>query len=650
MTDIYVDPILGDNSYDGTVMVYVSGTTGPKKTITRGANSAWSIAQEGDIIHLNGGTYDETNQSTADYYENFDPASNGATASINATIKKWEESISDVTLAHNSTGTYTLRLKMVGVTLTFEDIHFAPSAAQTYFNSFDSYDMKTIFNNCSLDLDNITTAVVHSGTATNAEIELNDCDIEFDGTYFTRAVNGIKSLRFTRNGIDCSDMLYGTTLMDFGGTVEDFVFIGNTLNGSYNGIDFTGTNVNQVIIQSNNIVWDSKGDCTIIKSPQDGTENGNWIIDGNGFEQVGDANTIKCIHIGLVESIPDDTDKVIKSPKITNNTIKMLDASQSYGVLLGFNVDSAIVTDNKIYGGRRGIDDYSQKPTVTRNIEITGDPYLCRGAQYANVYNNTCISTDRAGDRRAIMMGANWCWGTYLEVGEITNVAFTGTTMAYDSTGTAWDLTNPKNAFDVWGVKVIAWVKQADGKYVYGYVTDIDDSTDTVTVDDWYEWGTGEAGDIPYTADSGVPTDGSRVALAWWAENGQYYNNVFLGLDQYCVTGDYALAPRSNYWDYNAVSVAQNGYITTTGWLDQHASLVDVKTAWSEFDPIYGSINSQHDILITEAFLPGYDSTDYKNSKVLPAPLTEVRYGGKDGRSIGAVDYVDGVLYGPGTR
>ncbi|MFZ9970359.1 MAG: hypothetical protein ACO3GK_03500, partial [Bacteroidia bacterium] len=46
----------GSDSYDGTSATFVSGTTGPKKTI----NAAMAIASSGDVINISNGVYSET--------------------------------------------------------------------------------------------------------------------------------------------------------------------------------------------------------------------------------------------------------------------------------------------------------------------------------------------------------------------------------------------------------------------------------------------------------------------------------------------------------------------------------------------------------------------------------------------------------------
>ena len=46
----------GDDTYDGTSATFVSGTTGPKKTV----NAAMAIASAGDVINIANGVYSET--------------------------------------------------------------------------------------------------------------------------------------------------------------------------------------------------------------------------------------------------------------------------------------------------------------------------------------------------------------------------------------------------------------------------------------------------------------------------------------------------------------------------------------------------------------------------------------------------------------
>jgi len=46
----------GSDTYDGTSATFVSGTTGPKKTV----NAAMSIASAGDVINIANGVYSET--------------------------------------------------------------------------------------------------------------------------------------------------------------------------------------------------------------------------------------------------------------------------------------------------------------------------------------------------------------------------------------------------------------------------------------------------------------------------------------------------------------------------------------------------------------------------------------------------------------
>lgn len=293
-----------------------------------------------------------------------------------------------------------------------------------------------------------------------------------------------------------------------------------------------------------------------------------------------------------------------KSLQLLNNTISTTkNDTNCYAVRIGQTVRGGSVIGNTIYGGDWGIYATASGLDISNNKVLCMNPMVLWGLTASTVRRNSCICTATGGNR-VIVLGR--CTFHDSGAGPAAGTVFSDTTVDFGDGSVALD-TYGAIAKLAAGYRLMVVTEETTGTQQYGWVSDIADDTDVVTVDDWYDRGIG-------VSSAANPTDGVRAMIVLFPEGNTIIDNIF---DAYsadtdvCITYDFNPTFGEDYIDYNYYGIGTGEDLTN---LDRYgmgstiATLAALQAKWLTWSRTH-QLNDAHSVT-TETRLPAWSGLD----------------------------------------
>jgi hypothetical protein len=481
-----------------------------------------------------------------------------------------------------------------GYTITFKNCTFSNPTTSYILWDADSGGNIT-FENCTFSSDDkVTDAVAKTGSPVR-NLTLTDCTL----TAFS----------ITAQPFDLAEIDYckldGCTITDAYTTDAPFLYTGGSVYldlfvedcnvdvkrdflhpsvAKYENISFAGN----TIVHS--AIADATEDSTILLTNQDVRV---LSILNNTFSCTATAKVYKPIRL-------DSHTQGLWMPIIGGNTLTF-SRSNYYGtaITLGPEVYGASIFDNIITNFRIGIEIWSDYNFVFGNVVRAINPLATYGMMYSNVYNNTLVSVDGYEDGRAMVLGRD---NITAESSPEPNTSFDDNTFTDAS---AWDLSGVTVGI-IAERRTIAQVADAatdlDPNY-YGIVNAVDDTNNSITVDEWINTRTGVVED--------VVTGTWYVTVTTGGGKNVVFNNILDGSRaHYTVTFDFNPCADEDYFDYNCYR-AGSSCLSNLGIVRLAAvdSLAELQARWAVWEAIHTS-NDEHSVEGDPLFTD-FDNDDY---------------------------------------
>ena len=533
--------------------------------------TAYSSCSDGDTIYLLDGIYDDSTQGAGwniRLYRAIDISFESYSQENNVTL--FPQGTFPILVDFNN-GSKTVLFKSVDIinntgtvitffneracTIIFEDSILTQSTNSRIVSSgVSSQKKEIIFENCELNCGYARPIETYDMSL----IRLSNCVINDTGTSYATL--------YPKGKI-------GKIL------IENCIF--NVPHGIIR-VDSNAEKFEEIIIRNNAInVKPGIATASEIISIRD-TKCGMISIEDNYLDKDPGANSIYAIRLGERTVAPGSwSEPIIKGVNIINNKFNFpSNDTGSLAILAGSGTFGLKILNNIVLNGSISFKIRSCLSTISGNIISSRNPLFCEG-DYNVITNNTFISKG-AGDTRAILMNrVTWLGDDFMTGSGRSSTVFSSNSVANDGS-VSWPLGDVVKVLDDGTRKLIALVEDSDNinNRFWGFVSNIDDQNDIITVDYWRNEG------VPGT---GLPENGDELWVASWPVGNIVYNNIIDGSRaSYCVTFDFNPWHSWDYFNYNCY-LAGSGALSNLGSKSygSTADLLQQQTRWSIWSDNY---------------------------------------------------------------
>lgn len=561
--DKYVDPVNGSDTSDGDSL----------QSAYRTVDRAWQMVSDGAQIILAPGMYDASSQG-ADWCLDIDlPKS---------VVFRPTEPDAEVVFCFACAwrGVY-FNVNDPTKTVTFRHIVFRSAACSSvaYWNTNKS--VNGTFEHCTFDDQGSGKVLVRAlaETTPTRSMVFSQCTLVSSHIYPIWVVGGA---RLELNGCDVTSLSTNCeSVVYLDGVFTDVLLLGNTFNAPSPCLRPASIDAaDRVLVHGNTINMETVSPA--VQAIGFAAQNlGSLTITGNTINDLGVGNS-RSISVGASDTATAPSYYMETPCTIRDNVMNL--KPNSAGITIGHNVVGCVCERNQVFGGNFGFYVQGSSGQIRDNVIVSQNPIVLFHGSFNKLHGNTAVAYGTA-ESRAIVLGRLTWFGGSLSQG-YTNTTYDATSVAM---GGGPDLSLAQAVFTMGYGQLMAYTKTSANLQKYGWITDLSDDLDKVTVDRWYR-----AGGIESPQ---PPTNGTPFWVVSFPSGNVITNNIFdAGRGTSTITFDYNPQCGEDLIDYNCYVCGSNMFSNLARYASGFIfSLVQMRARWAAWSQLHPD-NDSHSI------------------------------------------------------